>query len=195
MKPSERCFTSGDHFPHFDIILKENAMSANSRFIAVARREDGIDAFHRQVRALTRLAITHGIRVVGSITLPFCSASDYEVESHVAVLIGRRRGRDDFGMFLVTDLSRLSARGLLPATSLIRKLAIAGVAVVTPELGVIDGKLRRAIIQGGEVLHPIRPCDGKKEAGRSTHQEEDNISKRRRMSRSGGVPRVNSKLW
>ena len=120
-------------------------MSANNRHIHIAFTDGDFTALHRQVRALTQLATTHRIKVIGQIILPFCTASEYVAHSHLAVLIGRWGG-DDLGMVLVTDLSSLLPYGPPSATTLIKKLMAAGVSVVTPDLGVVDGELPQALV-------------------------------------------------
>lgn len=116
-------------------------MHSNKKAVLFARANGGIAAINDQVRALTRYAEKNQIKVVCKVMLPHCSASDYEVESHLTALLGRRRGRSKFSMVMITDLSRLSRRGVPHAMNLIRKLSAAGVSVVTPDLGVVDDRL------------------------------------------------------
>lgn len=118
-------------------------MSTSDRAVLLARTNSGTAAINEQVRALTRFAADNHIHVVGKLILPHCAEADFEVEKHLTALLGRRRGRtgDDFNMIIIADLSRLSRRGVPSAMALIKRLAAAGVSVVTPDLGVINEML------------------------------------------------------
>ena len=121
-------------------------MNSNKKNKAVifARSNSGVAAVNQQVRALTKYADKHGINVVATLRMPHCSATDFEVRSHLAALIGVRRGQKRANMIIVTDVSRLARRGVPHAMNLIKKLADAGVAVVTPDLGVVNESLWRS---------------------------------------------------
>ena len=107
--------------------------------VIFARSSGGRAVIQKQVRVLTKYATQNNIKVVATVTLPHCSAHNYEAEANLTALLGRSRNR--FGMIIVTDLSRLSGRGVPHAMNLIKRFADAGVTVVTPDLGVINETL------------------------------------------------------
>lgn len=119
-------------------------MSLNGRAVLFARSNSGAAAIDEHVRALTKYAKDNGIKVVAKVTMPHCSAHEFDVQANLTALIGRGRGHNKVGMVIVTDLSRLSRRSVPHAMNLIKKLAAAGVAVVTPPLGVVDDSLWRS---------------------------------------------------
>jgi hypothetical protein len=121
-------------------VLSMNEASA----ILVARSNGGDDAINEQMRVLTKYAADNGIRVLGKVLLGNCSAGNYSLEATLEALLGTRRGSQRCSIIVVTDLSRLSRRGVPHAMHLIKKLAEAGVAVLTPDLGIVDEKLWRS---------------------------------------------------
>jgi hypothetical protein len=116
-------------------------MNTDNKAVLFARSNNGATAIREQVKLLRDYAAANEIKVVGQVTLPHCSANDYEVEANLTALLGRRRGRSNFGMIIITDLSRLSRRGITHGMHLIKRLSDAGVSVVTPDLGVVTDVL------------------------------------------------------
>lgn len=103
-----------------------------NKAIVFARSNGGDDAISHQVACLQRYARAHGIHVIGHIVLPHCSANSETADEQLDLLIGRPRG-GGFNMVLVTDLTRLSRRGVAHATPILTRLASRGVRILTPE--------------------------------------------------------------
>lgn len=116
-------------------------MNSNKNAVILARTQGGEAMIKAQVHALKRYADQNGISVVATVTLPHCSANDFNVQENLTALLGRRHGCPDFKMIVVTDLTRLSRRGIPEAMNFIKKLAAAGISVVTPDLGVVNERL------------------------------------------------------
>ena len=112
---------------------------AGSRSIIVARGRDadGGDQLEQQVRELRAYARRVGIKVVDEVKVANEQANTPALMAALSALFERKKTQDDFNLILLTDLSRITRRGLCHGMHLVRLFEILGVAVATPDTAII----------------------------------------------------------
>ena len=113
-------------------------MPIRKKAIIFARSSGGTVATNEQITRLAQYARKNGIKVLGEVALPHCSADSMEVTLSMAMLMTSRNFGYRFDTILVTDLSRLT-RATPSTTTLRRYFQMYDVALVTadnPDAGV-----------------------------------------------------------
>ena len=154
--------------------------------IVVRGHTDGQEnQLERQVEGLQRFAAQHGVKVVGNVKIANEQADTATVTAALSALLARKKASNDFNLVLLTDLSRLTRRGCCHGMHLVRLFEVLGVAVATPDTGIIGSSVYKSFRFRLKRGHTRRREKSRKD--RQPHEKKDHVESNGAPADPGGV--------